>query len=74
MLHFIQKIGFYRLLLIPIGIAIIISAYINGILGMGIIGGIVIIFGVLNKCLLLGKCEVDIPKKTNSLSQTKNYK
>lgn len=55
----IRKIGFFRLLLTPIGIAIIISAYQNQILGMGIVGGIILVFGLLNRCLLIGKCETD---------------
>ncbi|MBK6984993.1 MAG: hypothetical protein IPH32_09675 [Bacteroidetes bacterium] len=45
--------------LIPIGLIIIISAYINGIWCMGIVGVIILVFGALNKCLLLGQCEVD---------------
>ena len=59
MRNFIDKIGFFRLTLIPIGLIIIIYAYINGIWGMGIVGGIILVFGALNKCLLLGQCEVD---------------
>lgn len=59
MRNFIDKIGFFRLTLIPTGLIIIISAYINGIWGMGIVGVIILVFGALNKCLLLGQCEVD---------------
>ena len=59
MRNFIDKIGFFRLTLIPIGLIIIIYAYINGIWGMGIVGVIILVFGALNKCLLLGQCEVD---------------
>lgn len=62
MLQLIYKIGFFRLVLVPIGIAIIITAYLNGIIGMGIVGAIVLVFGVLNKCLLMGKCEIDPPQ------------
>ncbi len=40
------------------GIAIIWSAIANNLLGMGLIGLVVLVFGVLNKCLLLGKCDV----------------
>lgn len=58
MIRLIEKIGFFRLTLIPMGIAIICSAVSNRLLGMGIIGAVVLVFGVLNKCLLLGKCEV----------------
>lgn len=55
----IDKIGFFRLTLIPLGILIIISAYINCILSMGIVGAIILIFGIMNKCLLLGKCDIE---------------
>jgi len=58
-MKFIDKIGFFRLTLIPVGLIIIISAYINGIWGMGIVGAIILVFGALNKCLLLGQCEVE---------------
>ena len=59
---FLNKVGIFRLVLLPLGLIIIISAFVNGILGMGIIGGIVLAFGLLNKCLLFGNCEVDIKK------------
>lgn len=59
MLRFIEKYGFFRITLIPLGISIVIGAVYYGILGMGIIGSVVIVFGMLNKCLLQGQCEVD---------------
>ena len=63
-MNLIEKYGFFRLTLIPLGIIIIISAIVNGIWGMGIVGAIIIVFGILNKCLLLGKCDVeDYPSK-----------
>ena len=55
----IDKIGFFRLTLIPVGLVIIISAFKNGIWGMGIVGAIILVFGVLNKCLLLGQCDIE---------------
>ena len=58
-MKFIDKIGFFRLTLLPIGLLIICSAIFNGILGMGIVGVIILIFGLLNQCLLMGKCEID---------------
>jgi len=64
MLKFIEKVGFFRLTLIPIGIVIIVSAIMHGLLGMGIFGFIVLGFGALNKCLLMGNCEV--PKEKNT--------
>lgn len=62
--HVINKIGFFRLTLIPIGVAIIITAIYHSIWGMGLVGLIVLLFGVLNKCLLMGQCEVDVPTKS----------
>ncbi len=63
----IEKFGFFRLTLIPLGLAIIISAISNEILGMGVVGLIILIFGLMNKCLLLGNCEIpDRNKKNNS--------
>ncbi len=59
MIKLIEKYGFFRLTLIPLGLVIIISAIVNGILGMGIVGGVVLVFGMLNKCLLLGQCDID---------------
>ncbi|MCU0360289.1 MAG: hypothetical protein MUF75_06140 [Bacteroidia bacterium] len=61
--NIINKIGFFRLTLIPIGITILITAIYHGIWGMGLVGLIVLAFGVLNKCLLMGQCEVDVPIK-----------
>jgi hypothetical protein len=61
MIKFIQKIGFFRLMLVPIGIAIIITAVYHSIIGMGIVGTVVLGFGLMNKCLLLGNCE--LPEK-----------
>lgn len=58
MFRLIQKIGFFRLLLVPTGALIIMTAISHNILGMGIVGGIVLVFGLLNKCLLMGKCEI----------------
>lgn len=63
MLKLIEKYGFFRLTLMPLGLVIIISAIVNQIIGMGIVGLIVLIFGLLNKCLLLGNCEVPQEKK-----------
>lgn len=55
----IRKIGFFRLVQTPIGIAIIVSAYQNQLWGMGIIGLVVLVFGLLNRCLTSGKCGTD---------------
>lgn len=62
----IDRIGFFRLTLTPLGIVILVSAYKNGIWGMGLIGLILLGFGLLNKCLLFGQCDVeDKPKSEN---------
>jgi hypothetical protein len=63
MIKLIEKYGFFRLTLIPLGLVIIISAIVNQIIGMGIVGLIVLIFGLLNKCLLLGNCKVPQKRK-----------
>ena len=63
MIKLIEKYGFFRLTLIPLGLVIIISAIVNQIIGMGIVGLIVLVFGLLNKCLLLGNCEVPLKRK-----------
>lgn len=63
----IEKFGFFRLTLIPLGLTIIISAISNEIFGMVVVGLIILIFGLMNKCLLLGNCEIpDRNKKNNS--------
>ena len=63
-MKFIGKIGFFRLTLIPVGLAIIITAIINDIWGMGIVGAIILVYGILNKCLITGQCDVeDKPNK-----------
>ena len=59
MMKWIEKIGFFRLTLIPIGVIILISAWSHQILGMGIVGAVFVIYGALNKCLVSGKCDVD---------------
>lgn len=63
-MKFIDKIGFFRLTLIPLGIVIIITALYNGIWGMGIVGTIILVYGILNKCLITGQCDIeDNPNK-----------
>lgn len=58
-MKFIDKIGFFRLTLIPLGLVIIITAIVNHIWGMGLVGAIILVYGILNKCLITGQCEVD---------------
>lgn len=63
-MKFIDKIGFFRLTLIPLGLTIIITAIINSIWGTGIVGVIILIYGILNKCLITGQCDIeDKPNK-----------
>ena len=65
-MKFIDKIGFFRLTLIPLALVIIITAIINGIWSMGIVGAIILVYGILNKCLITGQCDVeDKPNKSN---------
>jgi len=47
------------------GLVIIVSAYRHGILGMGLIGLVVLIFGLLNKCLLMGKCDTNTTENSD---------
>ncbi|MBK7311924.1 MAG: hypothetical protein IPI93_14405 [Sphingobacteriaceae bacterium] len=68
-MRLIEKYGFFRLTLIPLGTIIIISAIINNLWGMGIVGAIVLVFGILNKCLLFGQCDIE-----NRPSKTQNKK
>jgi len=68
-MNFIDRIGFFRLTLIPVGLMIIISAIINSIWGMGIVGAIILVFGLLNKCLLFGQCDIDDRPKNKSKSK-----
>ncbi len=75
MIKLIEKVGFFRLTLIPFGLIIMISAFNNGILGMGIIGAVVFLFGLLNKCLLLGKCDIESESRKNKpIKKNTNYK
>ncbi len=67
-MKFIDKIGFFRLTLIPLALVIIITAIINGIWGMGIVGAIILVYGILNKCLITGQCDVeDKPNNQNNV-------
>jgi hypothetical protein len=55
-LKMIERIGFFRLTMVPMGLAIIYSAWQHRIWGMGIVGAVVLVFGLLNRCLL-GHCR-----------------
>lgn len=69
MSRLIEKFGFFRLTLIPLGLTIIISAISHEIIGMGVVGLIILIFGLMNKCLLLGNCEIPERKNKNNSEQ-----
>jgi hypothetical protein len=56
---------------VPIGSAIMVTAYLNGIIGMGVVGVVVLLSGILNKCLLMESCEVDQKPKSNPSTLTK---
>ena len=66
MIKFIEKVGFFRLTMIPLGLMIIVSACMHQLLGMGLIGAVVLVFGVLNKCLLGGSCEINAEKPNSA--------
>lgn len=67
MIKIIEKYGFFRLTLVPLGLTIIISAISNEIIGMGVVGLIILVFGLLNKCLLFGHCEIEPKDKNKSV-------
>ncbi len=58
MIKLIERIGFFRLTLVPVGLLIIIQSFLNNLAGMGLVGLIVVISGFYNKCLLGGSCDV----------------
>ena len=59
MLKIFNKIGLFRLVLTPLGAWIIYTAYERGEWLMGVIGAIVLVFGLLNRCMTSGKCATD---------------
>lgn len=66
MIKLIEKYGFFRLTLIPLGLVIILSAVVNHIIGMGLVGLVILVFGILNKCILFGHCEIDPQDKNKN--------
>lgn len=59
MLKLIQKIGLFRIVLTPIGVWIIYTAFERKEWLMALVGLVVLIFGLLNRCLTTGKCVTD---------------
>lgn len=59
MLKLIQKIGLFRIVLTPIGVWIIYTAIERKEWLMALVGLVVLIFGLLNRCLTTGKCATD---------------
>ncbi|MBL7896690.1 MAG: hypothetical protein JNK50_15440 [Bacteroidia bacterium] len=59
MLKLIQKIGLFRIVLTPIGVWIIYTAFERKEWLMALVGLVVLIFGLLNRCLTTGKCATD---------------
>ena len=43
----------------PLGLLIMVSAFVKGILGNRNIGLLVLAFGLYNKCIFMGNCEID---------------
>jgi len=59
MLKLIQKIGLFRIVLTPIGVWIIYTAFERKEWLMALVGAVVLVFGFLNRCLTTGKCATD---------------
>lgn len=59
MLKLIQKIGLFRIILTPLGAWIIYTAFERKEWLMALVGGVVLVFGLLNRCLTTGKCAKD---------------
>lgn len=59
MLKLIQRIGLFRIVLTPIGVWIIYTAFERKEWLMALVGLVVLIFGLLNRCLTTGKCATD---------------
>lgn len=58
-MRIIDKIGFFRIVLTPLGAWIIYTAFERKEIFMGIVGLVVISFGLMNRCLTTGKCAND---------------
>lgn len=59
MLKLIQKIGLFRIILTPLAAWIIYTAFERKEWLMALVGGVVLVFGLLNRCLTTGKCATD---------------
>jgi len=59
MLKLFQKIGLFRIILTPLGAWIIYTAFERKEWLMALVGGVVLVFGLLNRCLTTGKCATD---------------
>jgi hypothetical protein len=55
----INKIGLFRIVLTPLGIWIMYKAFAERDWLMGVVGLIVLTFGLLNRCMTTGKCAAD---------------
>lgn len=58
LVNFINRIGLFRLVLTPFAAWIIYTAFEKNDWVMGIVGGIILVFGLLNWCLIGGKCKI----------------
>ena len=63
MLRVINKIGLFRIILTPMGIWILYMAFDRGEWLMGAVGLVVLVFGLMNRCMTTGKCAVDFERK-----------
>ena len=59
LLKFINKIGLFRLVLAPLAIWILYTAYERQDWMMAAVGGVVLFFGLKNWCLMGGNCSID---------------
>lgn len=57
-LKFINRIGLFRLVLTPLGAWIIDTAFGRNDIIMGVVGAVILVFGLFNWCLIGGKCKI----------------
>ncbi|MBP7810355.1 MAG: hypothetical protein KA163_13755 [Bacteroidia bacterium] len=57
-LNFVNRIGLFRLVLTPLAAWIIYTAFERDDITMGVVGAVILVFGLLNWCLIGGKCKI----------------
>ena len=58
-IRIINKIGIFRLVFTPLAAWILFTAYERQDWMMGLVGGVVLFFGLKNWCLMGGSCSID---------------